>query len=525
MRRRVGWALLLVVLALAVVALLAQSPAGTPTTTSPPAAGAPTPTPSPSPTSRSAVLRALDGTTQVVDGSDSLERAAAMSEALVLSSPAVVLVSTQEPDLLARAASIATALGVPLLLTGQDPDGRTAAEITRLGAADAIVVGAADPEPAIAGLRLRHAPEDPSALARLVGFAGSGLPPTVPAAPATDALVLDDGDPSVLGAVATARAVGATVVRVPGGDPRASSATVQAVSAATTESTTVLAVGPAFDPAELAWTVATAATGVELPGGGQLLFPGRRIVALYGNPGTPALGLLGEQDLAGSIERARGLAATYQALTPETVVPGFEIIATIASRDAGADGDYSDEMSAEALLPWVQGAREAGIYVVLDLQPGRTDFLTQAKRYESLLVEPNVGLALDPEWRLAPDQVHLRQIGSVGVDEVNAVSAWLADLTRERALPQKLFVVHQFASRMIDGRERLDLSRSELAVMVHVDGQGSQPAKAGTWAALRRDAPAGLWWGWKNFIDEDSPMLTPEQTLQVDPVPDLVTYQ
>ena len=40
------------------------------------------------------------------------------------------------------------------------------------------------------------------------------------------------------------------------------------------------------------------------------------------------------------------------------------------------------------------------MYVVLDLQPGRTDFLTQAKRYEPLLALPHVGLALDPEWRL-----------------------------------------------------------------------------------------------------------------------------
>lgn len=30
---------------------------------------------------------------------------------------------------------------------------------------------------------------------------------------------------------------------------------------------------------------------------------------------------------------------------------------------------------------------------------------------------------------------------------------------------------------------------------------------------------------WKNFDDEDFPMLTPEQTTAVTPVPDLVSYQ
>ena len=72
--------------------------------------------------------------------------------------------------------------------------------------------------------------------------------------------------------------------------------------------------------------------------------------------------------------------------------------------------------------------------MVLDLQPGRSDFLSQAKQYASLLEQPNVGLALDPEWRLGPHQVPLRQIGRVSAAEVNRTSAWLADLvTRERA--------------------------------------------------------------------------------------------
>jgi hypothetical protein len=103
---------------------------------------------------------------------------------------------------------------------------------------------------------------------------------------------------------------------------------------------------------------------------------------------------------------------------------------------------------------------------------------------------------------------------------------WLADLTRKNALPQKLLVLHQFQLRMIPGRERLDTSRDELAVMVHADGQGSQGDKQATWRALHENEPAGIWWGWKNFYDEDAPMLTPEQTVaQVRPRPALISYQ
>jgi hypothetical protein len=356
------------------------------------------------------------------------------------------------------------------------------------------------------------------------------VPTFSPASAPAGALVLTDGAPAHLAALATARAAGVAVQVVPGGDPRRLAPVVDALGAV--KPSAVLALGSVFGTPELlAARVATASTGVQLPGGGQLVFPtaagmpGKRYVALYGSPGTPGLGVLGEQDDAATIARAEATAAPYRPLTPDAVVPTLEIIATVASAGPGADGNYSAERPAAELRPLVDAAGAAGMTVVLDLQPGRTDFLTQAQQYAELLALPQVGLALDPEWRLAPDQVHLRQIGSVGIDEVNATAAWLADFTRERALPQKLFVVHEFAPRMIVERERLDLSRDELAVVLHVDGQGGQPAKAGTWALLHEGAPPGVHWGWKNFYDEDTPMLDPVQTMAVQPVPDLITYQ
>lgn len=353
-------------------------------------------------------------------------------------------------------------------------------------------------------------------------------PPTAP----DGAVVLIDpsahlGDRAAA-AVATARAAGVPVADVPGGDPRVTSATVGALA----DVRTTIALGSSFGTANrLGPLVATAATGVELPGGGQLVFPdpavagtGKRYIALYGTPGTPALGVLGEQDTPATIARAQQTAAPYEALTDDTVIPTLEIIATIASSGPEADGSYSRPRAIEDLRPLVEAAAEAGIPVILDLQPGRTDFVTQAQQFADLLEYPHVGLALDPEWRLKPDQVHLRQIGSVGIDEVNATADWLAQFTRERHLPQKMFLLHQFSLRMIADRERLDTSHDELAMIIHADGQGSQPAKAGTWAALHQGAPE-VHWGWKNFYDEDTPMLDPAQTYQVQPTPDLVTYQ
>jgi hypothetical protein len=41
---------------------------------------------------------------------------------------------------------------------------------------------------------------------------------------------------------------------------------------------------------------------------------------------------------------------------------------------------------------------------------------------------------------------------------------------------------------------------------------------------LRANAPA-VFWGWKNFIDEDRPMLDPAQTMQFSPDIVFVSYQ
>jgi hypothetical protein len=529
----------------------------------------------------------------VVPDAAAADTALAVSRALFAEAPVAVLVADARPALVAPAASAAVALGSPLLVAGaaglDDELDRLGAEhVVVLGDADADLpddvrtypVDAADPGDALADLgvepgdpqdvpadglvtavaalqrpepALLAAETDPAATPAPTRTAATGRPgedesprsgdgdrasrlgdgaSTEPAeAPDAAALLLDVAatDPGAASvAAATARAAGVPVVDVPTGDPRATPASVQALTGVRT----VVAVGSSFGaPEVLAPRLATAATGTQLPGGGQLVFPdratgltGKRYVALYGTPGTPALGVLGEQDVPSTIARAQATAAPYVPLTTDTVVPTLEIIATVASAGPEADGSYSRPRSVEELRPLVEAAGAAGVAVVIDLQPGRTDFVTQAQRYADLLAYPHVGLALDPEWRLEPDQVHLRQIGSVGVDEVNATAAWLAQFTRERALPQKMFLLHQFSLRMITERERLDTSHDELATIIHADGQGSQPAKAGTWATLRQGAPE-VHWGWKNFYDEDAPMLDPVQTYSVQPVPDLVTYQ
>ena len=473
----------------------------------------------------------------VVGAASAAERAVETSRALFTSSPVVVVAPEDDADAQAEAADDAERLGVPLLLGPGGVDEGSSAEADSSSPSTSTPDSSRTTSPApslLTGELDRLGTETVVTAGDVAGVDAPGLEVVTrassadvpePATPLDDVLVVVSRADAA--AAATARAAGAEVQTLPDGvtDLQSSGAVVDALHGSATTDTVL--VGSAFaavrDPG---WSVAAARSGAQLPGGGQRFFPDRRFVALYGAPGTGALGVLGEQDVAGTVRRAAEVAATYDAASDRPVVPMLEIIATVAAGDAGDDGDYSNELSPESIEPYVDAAADAGQYVVIDLQPGRADFLSQAKRYESLLSKPNVGLALDPEWRLEPDQVPLRQIGGVEASEVNAVSTWLADLVASKGLPPKMFVLHQFRLDMLRDRASIDTSRPELATLIHADGQGSQPDKQATWRTLHDGAPVGVAWGWKNFFDEDAPMLSPEQTLtDVSPTPDLVTYQ
>lgn len=473
-------------------------------------------------------LRTPAAPTTVAAAGDAAGLAAAATAALFDSAPVVVVASEEDRSSPGWAADAAAGLGMPLLVapargSGRLPAPRPADELRRLAPRAVLAFG-----PAAGGWARRHgggapvvtAPSGPPRQADL----RARLPAVAPAEPLDEVLVLVQRGAAQAVAAASARASGARVVAVAGPDPRADPTAIDALAAAPLPPT-VVALGAFGPPDLLRARLGVAATGTQLPAGGQVVFPDRRMVALYGHPGAPALGALGEQPVGAAVARVQRLAAGYDRYAAEPVVPAFEIIATVASSAAGPDGDYSDEATVADLRPWVDAAARAGVYVVLDLQPGRTDFLTQARRYEELLARSHVGLALDPEWRLGPGQRHLDQIGTVGADEVNAVADWLAGLTRQHRLPQKLLLLHQFRLQMIGDRARVDTDHDELAVLVHADGHGSSGEKLATWRNLRSQPLPGAWWGWKNFIDEDRPTFTPGQTMALRPAPWFVSYQ
>lgn len=260
----------------------------------------------------------------------------------------------------------------------------------------------------------------------------------------------------------------------------------------------------------------------ELPFPGATIYPDRMLVAYYGSAGGGALGVLGERSPDASTKRLRKAAAPFG--TPERPVQiVYELIVTVVDPVPGKDGDFNHPIAREVVESYIEAAHRHGALVILDLQPGRDTFLEVAQEWEWALKDPWVGLALDPEWRMNKG-IPGRVLGSVRVSEINEVAAWLATLTRENNLPQKLFMVHTFKTSMIRGLSKI-ADHPELAMILHVDGFGTPEAKLGTFATVIADRPAHMRLGFKLFYDEDTRLMGPAEVAAISPQIDFVSYQ
>lgn len=259
-----------------------------------------------------------------------------------------------------------------------------------------------------------------------------------------------------------------------------------------------------------------------LPGGRYRVFAGNQfLVAYYGTAGTGALGVLGETS-PNQMTRRLARAAEPFARPGQPIQPVYELIVTVADGVPGSDGDYSHDIDRDDVRRYVAAAQRHGALLLLDLQPGRSDFLEVAKRWEWALRYPNVGLALDPEWRVGGRQVPAGVIGSVGAAEVNRVSSWLSDLAVAQDLPEKLFVLHQFRTAMIDNIDKIS-QRPRLAMVQHVDGFGTRAQKLATYGVVAR--PQQFTMGFKLFYDEDVNRMGPREVHRIRPRVRFVSFQ
>jgi len=258
-----------------------------------------------------------------------------------------------------------------------------------------------------------------------------------------------------------------------------------------------------------------------LPDGGHTILPRTRVVAFYGAPEDAGLGVLGigTPDAAG--RRLDKMAAKYRADRP--VLPAMELIATVAQASPGTDSMYRARQTSELIGRYLAAARRAHALLILDIQPGRSPFMREVRSYTRWLREPDVGLALDPEWSIAAGQVPGTVIGSTDAATVNKVQAYLAQIVKAGNLPQKLLIVHRFTTDMIQNARTLR-AYPGVALTINVDGFGDQENKVSKYDLFSTRKP-GRYNGFKLFFHEDTGLMRPRDVLRLIPRPDVVVYE
>jgi hypothetical protein len=265
-------------------------------------------------------------------------------------------------------------------------------------------------------------------------------------------------------------------------------------------------------------TATTTPPPPELPRGGRQLFPRYRVVGFYGMQNLDVLGA-GPPDVVA--QRLLKVARPY-ARPDRPVMPMFELIATIAHPFPTPSGLYRTHQEDAVVRSFLEAVRRIDGLLVLDVQPGRDDFLASVRHWEPYLRQPDVGIALDPEFAMGPGQVPGRHLGRTDAAAINRASAYVAGIVRRHRLPQKLFMIHQFHDSMMRDKARIAI-RPGLAMAWNADGFGVRSAKLDDYRSYTRDRRFHP--GLKLFYENDVDLMSPREVMRLRPVPRIINYQ
>jgi hypothetical protein len=263
-----------------------------------------------------------------------------------------------------------------------------------------------------------------------------------------------------------------------------------------------------------------------LPRGGREVFPRYRLVGYAGVTGASTLGRLGTGPLDQRAKEIERRAKPYAA--DREVLPIVEVIATLVQASPGRDGKYRVRLSDAQIARYHKVARKHRAVMLLNLQPGRSEFITEAKAFEKWLKEPDVGVALDPEWAMDPGQRPGGVYGHTTGAELDEVARYLAGVVQRHDLPEKVMVYHQVARSVV--RRESGLKAHDGVVMIKsVDGLGHPGPKKNTYRVVNKSTPKFVHAGFKLFFTEDrrngGRLMTPKEVLALKPPPEYVMYE
>jgi hypothetical protein len=248
------------------------------------------------------------------------------------------------------------------------------------------------------------------------------------------------------------------------------------------------------------------------------------IVTYYGSPRTPSMGILGQHAPDAASDLLAGRAARFEAASGgAAVLPAIHLVYAVAQPQAKSDGLYLQYVDDATVRQYIELARRRGFVLILDLQIGHSNALAEVQKVAKYLAEPDVFVALDPEFALGGNVKPGDAIGSIDASDINAVQWYLAAHSERFHVPKKMLIVHQFQADMITNSAAIE-RHNDVDLVIDMDGYGPADIKEAKYARYGAAAYAAFG-GIKVFLQHDPDPLTEAELLRITPRPALFVYQ
>jgi hypothetical protein len=261
----------------------------------------------------------------------------------------------------------------------------------------------------------------------------------------------------------------------------------------------------------------------RLAANGRSLLDDALLITWYGNPHVARMGALGQATGEARARALREQMDEYAPLTNRTIVGAYHLVAVVAQPDPGADGMYRRREFPAVIDELLEEAKANGFKLILDLQPGRSPSVDEVRHFRRYLEDPDVHVALDPEFVMPAGRAPGEVIGSLRAAEINPVIELLETIVREGDLPNKILILHQFTLNMLPDKERIRTSPSVDLVLM-MDGIGSPALKRDSYRAVMHQRQLDHA-GFKIFYEQDTDVMSPADVLALTPKPIVICYQ
>lgn len=263
-----------------------------------------------------------------------------------------------------------------------------------------------------------------------------------------------------------------------------------------------------------------------LPGA---IFPNNRVIAFYGNPLSKKMGVLGEfpkDEMLAKLDKEVERWAKADPSHP--VVPALHLIVTVAQGAPGKNGLYRLQMRdsmVNEIYAWAKAKK--GLFFV-DVQVGKSTLQAELPRLRPILENPDVHLAVDPEFSMAPSgKVPGSKIGTLDAKDINWAVNFLDEIARAKNLPPKILIVHRFTRPMVTNSKEIKFT-PHVQVVMDMDGWGPPWLKFDSYHDYVKAEPVQFT-GFKLFYHNDTKkgdaLLTPSEVLRLKPRPLYIQYQ